>query len=467
MTDRQTPKEPIPYRFMMPLILGTMMNPLNSTMLATALLTLCNSFKVSVGQGAILITSLYVTSTIAQPLMGRLADIFNAKRINLLGFILVLVAAIIGAVAPAFGWLILSRIILGLGTSAAYPSAMALINKKYADEKKPVPGRVLGLIGISAQISMVLGPVLGGLLTQWFSWQGIFLVNIPWVLISLYLSRVIPDTKPKEDTKLNFRDLFTKLDVWGILIFSGFLLSLLLALLQKNFSWLLVIPAAVLFVVLILWERRQQSPFIDVRLLAGKPALLLVYIRAMATSYILYQMLYAMPQWLEGVKRISPAQTGLMMLPESAMAFATGLLISKGNNLFRQNLLGVAIMIVACIGWFMLTGQSTIIFILLVTLVMGVAEGTNLIANQALMNAEAPMAQKGVSAGLYRTFAYLGAITSSTQIKMLFHNGVTDHSFHIIGITVLMSCGALVLLLVPLWFRRNALDAEKLQMNNA
>src|ERR1700712_1996476 len=103
---------------MVPLVLGTMMNPLNSTMLATALLTLCNSFKVSVGQGAILITSLYVTAMIAQPLMGRLADIFSAKKINLLGFGLVLIAALIGVFAPSFSWLIVSRIMLGLGTSA-------------------------------------------------------------------------------------------------------------------------------------------------------------------------------------------------------------------------------------------------------------------------------------------------------------------------------------------------------------
>jgi MFS family permease len=83
-------KEPFPLKFMLPIVLGTMMNPLNSTMLATALIPLCNSFGKSVGEGAILVTSLYVTSTIAQPLMGRLADIFSAKKINTFGLILVL-----------------------------------------------------------------------------------------------------------------------------------------------------------------------------------------------------------------------------------------------------------------------------------------------------------------------------------------------------------------------------------------
>ncbi|HXB92861.1 MAG TPA: MFS transporter, partial [Puia sp.] len=185
--------ERIPWKFMSPLVLGTMMNPLNSTMLATALATLCNSFKISNGQGAVLITSLYVTATLAQPLMGRLADIYSARRVNNLGFLLVMLAALTGIFAPAFGWLVASRILLGLGTSAAYPSAMALIGRRYALEGKPVPGTVLALVAMSGQVSLVLGPTLGGLLTQLLGWRGIFIINIPWVIVALILSSAIPD----------------------------------------------------------------------------------------------------------------------------------------------------------------------------------------------------------------------------------------------------------------------------------
>ncbi|NCD71169.1 MFS transporter [Mucilaginibacter agri] len=447
---KEVKDEEVSLRFMMPLILGTMMNPLNSTMLATSLFALCNSFKVSVGQGAILITSLYVTSTIAQPLMGRLADIFSPKKINTLGFILVLIAALIGVFAPAFSWLIASRIFLGLGTSAAYPSAMAIINKKYAAIGKPVPGRVLGIIATSAQVSMVIGPVLGGLLTQWLGWRGIFFINIPWVLVALFLSKSIPNYGAAAANPSV--SLFKRLDVPGIMIFSCFLLTLLYVLMQP-FAWLPLLIPTFLLAALIIWERNQQSPFIDVRLLATNPSLLLVYVRTLATTYVLYQVLYALPQWLEAVKNLSPANTGLIMLPESAMAMAMGLLVSKSTKLFRQNLWGVMAMLLCCIAWLTLNVNSTVFYIFLVTLVMGCAEGINIIANQALLNEEAPLAQKGVSFGLSRTFGYLGAIISGSQIKVLFHNGVTDHNFHIIGYTVMYSCVALMILLIPLWFR--------------
>ncbi|WP_158795476.1 MFS transporter [Pedobacter sp. L105] len=453
----QVKKEAVSYRFMLPLVLGTMMNPLNSTMLATALIPLCNSFKVSVGQGAILITSLYVTSTIAQPVMGRLADLFSAKKINTLGFILVMIAAIIGVVAPSISWLVVSRIILGLGTSAAYPSAMALINRKYAQANKPVPGNVLGIVAISSQVSMILGPVLGGLLTQYLGWKGIFFINIPWVLLAVYLSRAIPDYPAAPITVKE--SLFKKLDVIGILIFSLFLLSFMFLFIQRPFMWELIIPPVLLLILLIVWERKEQTPFIDVRLLADRPALLLVYLRTLATNYVLYIMLYALPQWIEGIKHLQPAKTGLMMLPDSIVAIGVGLLISKSTKLFRQNLLGVVFMVITCIGFYLLNAQVSIFMIFILTIILGVAEGLNMIANQALLNIEAPLAQKGVSFGLYRTFGYLGAILSSTQLKTLFHEGITDQRFHQLSYTVGISCSLLILLLIPLWIRRRSLSA--------
>ena len=445
-------EEKVSWRFMLPLVLGTMMNPLNSTMLATALITLCNSFRVTVGQGAILITSLYVTSTIAQPLMGRLADIYSAKKINTLGFILVMLAAIIGIFAPGLPWLIVSRIVLGLGTSAAYPSAMALINKKYAGAHKAVPGSVLGIVAISSQVSMVLGPTLGGVLTQFLGWRGIFFINIPWVIIAMFLSRAIPDYPvAKSEVKMS---IFRKLDIPGIILFSAFLLSLLYLLIGHDVSWISIGASILLFALLVVWEWKHDAPFIDVKLLVHRPALSLVYMRTLATNYILYLILYAMPQWVESVRHVMPAKTGLIMLPTSVMAITMGLIISKSNKPVMQNVLGVFVMLMACGGILFLNQNVSIFLVLGFAVIMGSADGINMIANQALLNREAPLSQKGVSFGLYRTAGYIGAIISSTQLKTLFHNGVTDQSFHRIGFYASVSSVVLLLLLVPLLMRK-------------
>jgi MFS family permease len=216
--------------------------------------------------------------------------------------------------------------------------------------------------------------------------------------------------------------------------------------------------AVFLLALMIAWEWRQGSPFIDVKLLAKRPALLLVYVRTLATNYVLYLMLYAMPQWLEGVKHLRPAQTGLMMFPLSLMAIGAGLLTSKSKKPVMQNVLGVLVLLLACTALFMLTEHTPILFFVLFTLIMGTADGINLIANQALLNSETPLDKKGVSFGLFRTFGYIGAIVSSTQLKTLFSNGITDHNFHQIGYYTFGSCVALVLLLGPLFFRKKLLS---------
>ena len=447
MTD-EIKDEKVSWKFMLPLVLSTMMNPLNSTMLATALITLCNSFKITVGSGAILITSLYVTATIAQPLMGRLADIYNAKKINMLGFILVMAATIIGIFAPNIGWLIVSRIILGLGTSAAYPSAIALINKKYAGENREVPGSILGVVAVTSQVSMVLGPTLGGLLTQWFGWKGILFINNPWVITGMLLSRCIPDF-PVAKTAIK-GNLFKKLDATGILLFSLFLLTLLYLLIDHRVQILSLSALIITFILLVTWEWKQVSPFIDVRLLVYKPALSLVYVRTLATNYILYLVLYAVPQWIQDVKHIIPAKAGLIMMPMTLMAITVGLLISKKNKPVLQNVLGVFVMMMACMGILLLHAATPVYSIIGFLMIIGMADGINMIANQSLLNREAPLAQKGVSFGLYRTAGYIGAIISSTQLKTLFHPEVTDSAFHHVGLFAMCACMLLLILLWPL-----------------
>src|ERR1700742_672483 len=141
--DRRTMRRLLP-----PLVLGAMLNPLNSTMLSTALTQLTHSFGRDVSAGALLITPLYITATIAQPLMGRLADIYSPKLVNMAGLGLVLAAAVVGIVAPSFGWLIFSRILLGLGTSANYPSAIAILRRYYAERGRVMPSNALGWIAV-------------------------------------------------------------------------------------------------------------------------------------------------------------------------------------------------------------------------------------------------------------------------------------------------------------------------------
>jgi MFS family permease len=388
-------------RLLPPLVIGAMLNPLNSTMLSTALMRLTHAFGRDVSSGALLITPLYITAMIGQPLMGRLADLYSPKRVSYLGLVLVMAAVIVGVLAPSFGWLVVSRVLLGLGTSANYPSAIAILRRYYAERGRVMPSNALGWIAVGGMVSLVLGPMLGGFLTEWWGWQGIFLINIPLVLLVGWLSRVLPDERPVKAGK----------------------------------------------------RKAGASPGL-VRLFRERPIVALIYIQSTAAGLVLYLILYGLPQWLEGVKKLSPSVTGLMLLPMSLSAVVSSLLISRRCGPLLTKWLAVICTVAGCASLFALNAGSPIATIIVVSILVGLITGSNPIANQASLNEVAPPELSGISFGLYRTFVYIGAIGSGALLKVIFHKGVTDASFRQICWFSLYSSLIMILLYLPMLIGR-------------
>jgi hypothetical protein len=118
------------WRFLTPLLLGSALNPINSSVIATALIPIGKAFGVSPAQTGLLVSTLYLASAVAPPPLGRLADRFGGKRVFLSGIILVLAGGLVGSFGGDISTLVVSRILIGIGTSAAYPTAMVLISAR-------------------------------------------------------------------------------------------------------------------------------------------------------------------------------------------------------------------------------------------------------------------------------------------------------------------------------------------------
>jgi MFS family permease len=127
-------------RFVAPLALGSTLNPINSTMIATALVPIAQNFHIPISEAGWLIAGLYLASAVSQPAMGRFADLFGPRRVYLMALMLVAVAGLIGELAKDLPWLVVARVVLGIGTSGAYPSAMRLFRQR-ADEIGASPPR--------------------------------------------------------------------------------------------------------------------------------------------------------------------------------------------------------------------------------------------------------------------------------------------------------------------------------------
>ena len=174
----ESPRDLFGFRLIAPLALGAMLNPVNSTMISTALTPIARDFHATVAQTSWLIGGLYITSAIAQPTMGRLADCLGARRVYLAGLYLIALAGIAGIFAPSLRALIWVRVLLGIGTSAAYPTAMKILRNQ-AMTTSVEPRMALGILSMSALSTMAVGPALGGILTGLGGWRIVFFRESP------------------------------------------------------------------------------------------------------------------------------------------------------------------------------------------------------------------------------------------------------------------------------------------------
>ncbi|AEN12173.1 MULTISPECIES: MFS transporter [unclassified Streptomyces] len=421
-------------RLTAPLLMGSLLNPLNTTMISTALVAIGHSFGIGAADTAWLISVLYLASAVAQPVLGKLADVLGPRRVFLAGLVVVMASGLVGALASGFGMLIVSRLLLGIGTSAAYPAAMAVLRDESRRVGRVTPRPVLARLSFAALGSAAVGPALGGLLVTFVGWRGIFAVNVPVALLAFGAALVwVPADPPRaRDGQGNTPKL--ALDPLGIGLFSAALTVLVFFLLRLTDPlWWLAAPFAVLTAVLAWWQLRTPRPFIDLRMLAGNGALLRTYARQGLSYLLIYCVMYGFTQWLEEARGYSSGHTGLLMLPMSLTALACSLLGARTKSLRAPLTLACGLLMAGAGILLTLSGSTPLAVLLLAGACFGAPQGLIGTSNQAAVQAHAPPEAIGSAAGLQRTAQYLGAITASGLIALAYADAASDAGLHLMA----------------------------------
>jgi len=435
---------PFGFRFVTPLALGATLNPINSTMIATALTPIAADLHATVGQAGWLIAGLYLASAIAQPTMGRLADLFGPRRIYLIALSLVAGAGLLAMFAPTLAGLALSRVVLGIGTSAAYPAAMR-IYRTQADRHGYAPPRAaMGYLSMAALSSAAIGPLLGGLLTTVFGWRAIFTVNVPLALITALL--VLLWTPRDQARPGGSVRLVAELDLAGIVLFGAFLLSLMVFLVNLDQPiWWTLLSAAVLCGALVWHSARRVQPFIDVRMLAHNGPLVVTYLRAGILALIVYCGVYGFAQWIESAAGFTSSEAGLIMLPMSVIAALSSLAGARTKGIRAPFIISIGSAVAGCACLALLHGGTPSWMIAAAVMLFGLPQGMFSTATQTAVYLQAPATEIGAAAGLQRTAQYIGAIAATSLLGLLFGQRATDHGLHSLAL-VLGVLGALLLL---------------------
>jgi len=437
-------------RLLAPMMIGAILNPINTAIIAVALTPIGIALGAPARETVWLVSSLYLATAIGQPLLGRLVDIFGVRSLFLLGASLVTVAGVIGLLAPenrdSIWWLVVARVILGLGTCAGYPAAMHMIRAEGDRTGLASPAGILTLLSVTTQTVAVIAPALGGVLVGAWGWRATFVVNVPLGLAVLLLGALFLPRRTGLEPAAEDRP---RIDGIGILLFAIAMLALLVFLQNMTTAllWLLAVAlaAGALFTW---WERKTPDPFIDVRVLSGNIPLLLSYTRSLLTATISYTFVYGFTQWLEDGRGLSPTAAGLILLPVFAAGVGVALAFGRRPEVIWKLLVGSAAQLIAGILVLFMTGSSPIWFLVLAMLVLGIPQGLNNLAIQNALYFQAEPERIASSAGLLRTFFYLGAIVSAVIYGNVYGARATTDGLHVLGWVVVGIAAVFLLITV-------------------
>ncbi|MFI6452405.1 MFS transporter [Streptosporangium amethystogenes] len=386
------------------LLAGTLLAPLNSSMVAVALTPIQRDLAQPLATTTWVVTVFYLTACVCQPVLGRVADRVGPRRLFAAGMAVAAVASAVAATATSLPLLVLCRCVQAAGVSTAFPCAMVVIRRR-GDATR------LSAVATVNTTAGAVGPVLGGLLTSWAGWQAIFWVNLPVMLGALVLAwRAIGP----EERRAARGGLVRAIDPVGVVLFAVAvvgLLDLMLALPRVSVPGLAAVVVA--GTGFLWWERRAAEPFVDVRALGAARGLVPVLGTFVLFNLAYYGAFYGLPPWLQTALGFDAAHTGLLIMPIAATSVVATLL---GGPIMRR--LGVGRTLLAG-GGLLLAGVAAITTfdtatpawaIVVDGVVLGVPYGLCNLGLQRLMYERAPAGMSGVVGGLFQSARYVGAI---------------------------------------------------------
>jgi len=358
---------------------------------------------------------------------GRLADLRGQKRLYMIGTVVfVLGSAACGAAwsAPA---LIAARAFQALGSSMIFACAPAILTGNFPSAQR---GQALGLQAIMIYLGQMMGPALGGWLTDHFSWRAVFYINLPVGIMVLLLStKFIPRDEPKRQVEpFDFAG--------GGLFLAGFIVLMLG--LNQGYDWgwtspsiqALLVGAVLLLAVFVFLEYRLAHPLLDLNLFR-EPQFAMSVASAVLNYISVYTITFLMPFYLIQGRGLLPGRAGLLITVQPAVMTISAPISGIVSDRLGTRWLSVAGMAILGTGLLMLSRLQPGTPLAYVNVALGVCGlGTGMFItpnNSALMGA-APAHRQGIAAGVLGTARYVGMILGVGLAGAVFTTFLNRHT---------------------------------------
>jgi DHA2 family multidrug resistance protein len=311
------------------LALATFMNVLDTSIANVSIPAMSGDLGVSPDQGTWVITSFGVANAISLPLTGWLTQRYGQVRLFTASVLLFVVASALCALAPSLGLLIAFRVLQGAVAGPMIPLSQSLLLSSYPKEKA---GIALAIWSMTTLVAPVVGPLLGGWITDNYSWPWIFYINVPvgiaaaGVTWTIYRARETPTAKlPIDGVGLGLLALWV--GSLQVMLDKG-----------KDLDWFgstqivaLAIVAVVCFALFVVWELTERNPVVDLRLFARRN--FLVSTVAIALAYgTFFGSVVLLPLWLQQYMGYTATQAGMVLAPVGVLAILLTPIVGRTVN---------------------------------------------------------------------------------------------------------------------------------------
>jgi EmrB/QacA subfamily drug resistance transporter len=350
---------------------------------------------------------------------GRLSDLKGRKSFFLFGIALFTVASFLSTFVTFEITLVIFRAVQGIGSSFIGANAPSMITDVFPREET---GKALGINVATIYLGLVIGPVLGGFIVQFFTWRLIFFINVPIGIIVIIvgwfkLKKVNPGIKEE------------RFDIKGTLLFGAFLATLLLALTIANqVGWgsiqviLLLIISVSSIIIFIYIEGKTRYPLFKLSLFRVNKIFAFANFAALLNYTAVSGVSFLLSIYLQSVLGIAPAITALYLLPTTITMASVAPLSGRLSDRVGTRILTTLGLIIMAIGFIILSVDLQflpLIYIIIAQFIVGVGIGLfSSPNNSAIMNSVEPR-DHGIAAGTLSTMRVVGQSTSVALLSVI------------------------------------------------
>ncbi len=375
-------------------------------------------------------TSYMLASTVVIPLVGKLSDIYGRKLFIITGILIFMMASAACGAAPTMVFLILTRAVQGIGGGMIFASVFASIGDIFAPAER---GKYMGLFTGTFSVASILGPTVGGFLTDSVDWRWVFYINVPFSIVAIPAIWInLPTRRGTRRPKIDFLGA-------AVLSLASVLLLLALVWAGDKFDWTsfeiigLLGGAIVLTALFVMQEARHPEPMLPLHLFKN-PVFVVSNIMVFALGVGMFGVLAYLPTFVQTALGASATASGIITTPQSlgmlAASIVGGQLISRTGKYKFLTILGSIIVVGCMVGLARLDVTTPKTMISLNMVVLGVGFGLVMPTMSLIVQNAVPYQFLGVASSSSQFFRQIGTVLGTavfgTVLATTFHSAFTE-----------------------------------------